>query len=375
MEPSTNPPFFDKTIGLECFGCFDVNNILRGMELAGYGNVKLDTLAVAEGDGVVCIKSLVAGSAKNYTCNVVLTWDSLLGEYTFHESGCTCPHGTNCKHCAAILLLLTADWSTGKPVPRWTPPVKPAKVDTSLVHLDSESDGESVDKLFFKKTSPPRNYPSEYKTCLPRGGSPWKSKSRSTSRNSEDNTARVPKLPGKKRTTPEPVTSPVREAKSPPHKRKASSARVSRPTFLSTQQRKVQSDRPQARSLAEAFPITPNRTGRRAAETPATKELCQAVDIDTPKVPTPDSRKFSLRDVPPDLDFDLLPTSHSHLITMPISTKNASGKKKSPMPTRQCAVTSTLCSLPPLSPTNQHSDSKDVVSFVDLVDYSLERSL
>ena len=366
---STLPPFFNKNIGLECFTSFDENNVLRGMELAGYGRVKLDTLAVAEGSDLICIKSLVSGSSENYTCDIILSLDSLLGEYTLHESRCTCPHGNQCKHCAAILLLLTADWSTGKPVPRWTPSNRSVKLGNSLVELDSDGDDDtSVNNLFFKKTSPPRNYPSEYKICLPRKGSPWRN-----NRNPESSQ----QLPlNDKRLAPEPLSqSEDNKVPSPPHKRRANSAMVNRPTFASSQvKRKVKSDKPSKSLIEVVRPCTPvgkKISNKSKQKTPSTKD-CLHVDIDTPKVSTPASRRFCLQDVPAEVDFDLFPSSgpipKTTLLERVVVNKSI---KKSPLPTRQCAVTSTLCSLPQSSPLQ--ADDKNIISFTDIVDCSIHR--
>ena len=123
------PPFFRYRVDMECFESFEEAEILRGMELAGWEMLNMDTLAIAEAQpGVVKVSCTASGSRNAaYAVSIhIVRADDGPALYTAERCRCSCPHGVQskgrCKHVAAFLLVLTSDWSSQSPVPRWHPP-------------------------------------------------------------------------------------------------------------------------------------------------------------------------------------------------------------------------------------------------------------
>eukprot|EP01064_Diplonema_japonicum_P011254 TRINITY_DN1851_c3_g1_i1.p1 TRINITY_DN1851_c3_g1~~TRINITY_DN1851_c3_g1_i1.p1 ORF type:complete len:359 (+),score=49.51 TRINITY_DN1851_c3_g1_i1:48-1079(+) len=151
------PPFFRFAVDVRCFDDFVEEDVVRGMQVAGCELVLMDTLKVKEGGGVIGVRCEVSGSREEYCVNLVLGWNGLRGKHSVKEVWCTCPHKTYCKHAAALLLILTSDWSGPKPIARWAPtprptlPKEPPK--ESLVNLDSLENNDNLEtdvkKLFF----------------------------------------------------------------------------------------------------------------------------------------------------------------------------------------------------------------------------------
>ena len=233
------PPFFKYRVDNECFNGFDEAVMVRGLELAAWEMVHMDTMQVshiaqpdAEGPpSIVKVACTVSGTrAEGYTAQIHLLLADDGAAYTAERIKCSCPHSMRCKHAAALLLFLTSDWSTKKPTPTWKPkPKEKGKVDPKIhkkntvpenpvppslslrFDSDDEDDAPAVDPtaLFFPRMRPFVSRSPERHNAIPEAviqpmaveKPPWRHRSPSKS----------PVRVAREREGRSPDTSPLRE--------------------------------------------------------------------------------------------------------------------------------------------------------------------